>query len=108
MLSSTKLTAKLPNWQQNANEDHLSENLSFDDSVKYGQAIEQGARKVDEIRGSTPRKEDEQFAALEEKVRSLQVKRNKFRNKTKPAPNQPTHKDREECRMLQLWENRPF
>jgi len=82
--------------------------LSFDDSVKYGQAIEQGARKVDEIRGSTPRKEDEQFAALEEKVRSLQVKRNKFRNKTKPAPNQPTHKDREECRMLQLWENRPF
>jgi len=70
----------------------ISEDLSFDDSVKYGLAIEQGARKVAEIRGSTSRKEDERVAGLEEHVRALQVKRNKFRNKTKCATcTQPTH-----------------
>jgi len=70
----------------------ISENLSFDDSVKYGLGIEQGACKVDEIRGSTSRKEDERVAALEEQVRALQTKRNKFRNKTKCSTcTQPTH-----------------
>jgi len=43
----------------------------FDDTVKYGLAMEQGAKEVNEIRGNTVRKEDERVVALEEKVRAL-------------------------------------
>ena len=60
----------------------ISEDLNFDDTIKYGLAIEQGARKVEEIRGSTSRKEEERVAALEEQVRALQTRR-KPKKKTK-------------------------
>jgi len=38
----------------------------FDDTVKYGLAMEQGAKEVNEIRGNTVRKEDERVAAQSE------------------------------------------
>ena len=50
----------------------INEDLNFDDTVRYGLAMEQGAKKVNEIRGNTVRKKDERVAALEERVRALQ------------------------------------
>ena len=51
----------------------IAEDLDYDDTVKYGLALEQGAKKVDEIRGVNDKKEDDQVAALEEQVRMLKA-----------------------------------
>ena len=69
----------------------ISEDLNFEDTVKYGLSIEQGARKVDEIRGSTSRKEDERVAALEEQVRALQAKRTPRSKISCSTCTRPTH-----------------
>ena len=52
----------------------IAEDLSYDDTIKYGLALEQGEKKVEQLRGQKEqvRKEDERVAALEEQVRALQ------------------------------------
>ena len=42
----------------------IAEDLDYDNTVKYGLALEQGAKKVDEIRGVND-KEDDHMAALD-------------------------------------------
>ena len=49
----------------------ISEDINFDDNVKYGLAMEQGSRKVEQMRNQSSWKEDEHVTALEEKVRAL-------------------------------------
>jgi hypothetical protein len=54
----------------------MAEDITFDETVKAGLAYEQGARKVEEIRGKDDRKEVEKVArldSLEEMVRSLKA-----------------------------------
>ena len=53
----------------------IAEDLSYDDTVKYGLALEQGEKKVEQLRGQKEqvRKEDERVAALEEQVRALKA-----------------------------------
>ena len=51
----------------------LAEDLSYADTVKYGLALEQGRKKVDEINTSCARHEDTRVARLEEQVRRLQT-----------------------------------
>jgi hypothetical protein len=65
----------------------ITEDLSYEDTVKAGLAMEQGEKKVEQIRRkngneNTPRKEDERVAKLEEKIRALEVKQTKGK---KPA-----------------------
>ena len=51
----------------------LAEDLTYEDTIKYGLALEQGKRKVEEINNSTQdRQEDSRVARLEEQVRKLQ------------------------------------
>ena len=83
----------------------IAENLNLDDTIKYGLSLEQGARKVEVIRGSSSRKENERVAALEEKVRALQAK-GKPRKKTCQTCTRPTHAEGKcpgKSGMLQLW-----
>ena len=68
----------------------IAEDLNFDDTVKYGLALEQGARKVEEMRGASNKKENDRVAALEEQVRMLTAgtrsftkKNDRFDKKTK-------------------------
>ena len=51
----------------------LAEDLSYADTVKYGLALEQGRKKVDEINTSRHKHEDTRVARLEEQVRRLQT-----------------------------------
>ena len=50
----------------------LAEDLSYADTVKYGLALEQGRKKVDDINATRTRQEDAKVARLEEQVRRLQ------------------------------------
>lgn len=49
----------------------ISEDINFDDNVKYGLAMEQGSCKVEQMRNQSSWKEDEHVTAMEEKVRAL-------------------------------------
>ena len=51
----------------------LAEDLSYADTVKYGLALEQGSKKVEEINTSRNKHEDTRVARLEEEVRRLQT-----------------------------------
>jgi hypothetical protein len=53
----------------------IAEDLSYEDTIKYGLAFKQDEKKVDQLRSKKEavRKEDERVAALEEQVRALQV-----------------------------------
>ena len=51
----------------------LAEDLSYADTVKYGLALEQGRKKVEEINTSRHKHEDTRVARLEEQVRRLQT-----------------------------------
>ena len=51
----------------------LAEDLSYADTVKYGLALEQGRKKVDEINTSRASQEDTRVAWFEEQVRRLQT-----------------------------------
>ena len=53
----------------------LAEDLPYTDTVKYGLALEQGRKKVDEINTNRTRQEDTRVARLEEQVRRLQTTR---------------------------------
>ena len=88
----------------------LTEDMSYDDTVKYGLAMEQNQKKVEEIRGvKVERKEEvaavEEKESLEELVRSLRDKlaasgpggggaRSKGSCRTCPFP---THKEQGKC-----------
>ena len=52
----------------------LAEDLSYADTVKYGLALEQGRKKVEEINTNRNKHEDSRVARLEEQVRRLQTK----------------------------------
>ena len=52
----------------------ISEDSSYDDTVQYGLAMEQGARKVEQTRGCMSGKKENCIAALEEQVRALNAK----------------------------------
>ena len=51
----------------------IAENLDYDNTVKYGLALEQGAKKVDEIRGVNDKKDDDHGETLEEQIRMLKA-----------------------------------
>ena len=71
----------------------IIEDLDFDDTVKYGLAMEQGAWKVDQIRNQARRKEEERVAALEEQVRALQAKEKSTRKLVCRTYTRPTHEE---------------
>ena len=52
----------------------ISEDLSFDITVKYGVAMEQGAQKVEQISSHMSGKEEDCVPALEEQARPLKGK----------------------------------
>ena len=51
----------------------LAEDLSYADTIRYGLALEQGRKKVEEINMSRDKHEDSRVAWLEEQVRKLQT-----------------------------------
>ena len=53
----------------------LAEDLSYADTVKYGLALEQGRKKVEEINTNRNKQEDTRVSRLEEQVRRLQTTR---------------------------------
>ena len=55
----------------------MAEDLSYENTIKYGLSLEQGRRKVDEININRSKKEDCRVAKLEEQVRQLQSGRSK-------------------------------
>ena len=44
----------------------VSEDISFDDTVKFGLVLEQGAKKVEEIRNKSGRREEERVARVDD------------------------------------------
>ena len=53
----------------------IAEDLNYDDTVRFGLAMEQGAKKVEEINKGAAKKDDpDRVAALEEQVRALTAK----------------------------------
>ena len=51
----------------------LAEDLTYADTVKYGLALEQGRKKVDDINTNRTRQEDARVARLEDQVKRLQT-----------------------------------
>ena len=49
----------------------LAEDLTYADTVKYGLALEQGRKKVDDINTTRTRQEDARVARLEDQVKRL-------------------------------------
>lgn len=71
----------------------ISQDLNFEDTIKYGLAMEQGARKVDQIRNRGTRNKEEHVAALKERVRGLQAKDKPTRKLVCRTCTRPTHEE---------------
>ena len=52
----------------------VSGHLSFDDMVRCGLVMEQGARRVEQIKGCMSGKDEDRVTAREEQVRALNAK----------------------------------
>ena len=69
----------------------IIKDLSFDDTVTYGLEMEQGARKVKQIRGRMSGIEEDRVAILEKQRRALKAKDRSGRRVSCRTCTQPTH-----------------